>query len=137
MALLLAALLRDARLDALETHIGVDPDVVIYDGNPAPTNADAVATGTALVTIPNLGDWLTAASGGSKSKNGTWSASASNSGTARYFRVLNSSGVCKIQGACSAAGGGGDMILDNTSISSGQTVTVTAFVLNEAAHAGS
>ena len=35
-----------------------------------------------------------------------------------------------IQGSVTATGGGGDMTLDNTSIASGQTVTITSFTLN-------
>jgi hypothetical protein len=34
-----------------------------------------------------------------------------------------------LQGSITATGGGGDMTLDNTSIASGQTITVTGFTL--------
>jgi hypothetical protein len=39
--------------------------------------------------------------------------------------------VCHMQGTVTATGGGGDMTIDNTSIASGQSVTVTGFTLTE------
>jgi hypothetical protein len=35
-----------------------------------------------------------------------------------------------MQGTITATGGGGDMTLDNTSIASGQQVTITSFTLS-------
>jgi hypothetical protein len=82
------------------------------------------------MTLPS--DWLAAASSGSKAKSGTWEdASADGTGTAAHFRVYASDGTtCHIQGSVTATGGGGDMTLDNTSIASGQDVTITSFTLS-------
>lgn len=45
---------------------------------------------------------------------------------------MDSSGtVCHEQGTITATGGGGDMTVDNTSIASGQTVTVTTKTFTE------
>jgi len=72
---------------------------------------------------------MSAASSGSVSKSGTWEdADADATGTAGHFRIYASDGTtCHAQGTITATGGGGDMTLDNTSIATGQTVTVTTF----------
>jgi hypothetical protein len=74
---------------------------------------------------------MAAASGGSKAKSGTWEdTSADATGTAGHFRLYASDGVTvHAQGTVTATGGGGDMTLDNTSIASGQAVTVTTFTI--------
>jgi hypothetical protein len=76
---------------------------------------------------------MAAASGGSKAKSGTWDdTSADNTGTAAHFRVYAFDGVtCGLQGTVTGTGGGGDMTLDNTSIISGQYITITSFTLTD------
>lgn len=54
-------------------------------------------------------------------------ASADASGTANAYDVCNSGGTVMWSGVASASGGGGDMILDNTSITATQEVKITAF----------
>lgn len=79
-------------------------------------------------------DWMAAASSGSKAKSGTWQdASADATGTAAHFRIYASDGTtAHMQGTVTATGGGGDLTLDNTSIASGQSVTITSFTLTAA-----
>ena len=69
------------------------------------------------------------ASGGTKSKSGTWQdASADAAGTAGYYRIYDSGETtCHEQGTVTATGGGGDMTVDNTVFAFGETVTVTSF----------
>jgi hypothetical protein len=129
-----ATLLKNAKLDAIETHIGTNVGLLIYSGA-EPATPEAVATGTLLVAMSLPADWLSAASNGTISKNGTWSASAVGTGTAGYFRITNGSptDVGKIQGNIDVTGSSPtpDMGLDNVSISSGQTVTVSTFSITE------
>lgn len=114
--------LRDPRLSRLETHIGTLPKLRIYTGSPPANVADA-ATGTLLVEMALPSDWLTTG-GSQRTKNGTWSGVAVGTGTAGYFRIWDNAGTTPhIQGT---AGVGGDLNLDNASITVGQTVTVTA-----------
>lgn len=69
---------------------------------------------------------------GSKAKLGTWAGTGSTAGTAGYFRIYDSAGTnCHAQGSVSAAGGGGDLIVDSTTIASAQTITVTGFTLTD------
>lgn len=121
---------RNAALDAIETTIGTTGVTLEIRSGTVPANAAAADTGTVLATIALPADWLTAASGGSKTiAGGPWTdASADAAGTAGHFRVKQG-GVTHIQGTVTATGGGGDMTLDNVSIASGQQVSITAFTI--------
>ena len=91
--------------------------------------AGNAATGTVLATITLPADAFAAASGGTKAKSGTWQdASADATGTAAHWRMTGGSNI--VEGTVTATGGGGDMELDSTSITSGQTVTITAFTFS-------
>ena len=133
MAVQLSVAVRNARLDAIETTIGTSAVLKIRTGA-QPANCGTADSGTVLATLNLPSDWMAAASSGSKAKSGTWEdLSADNTGTAAHFRVYASDGTtCGIQGSITATGGGGDMTLDNTSIASGQTVTITSFTLTDA-----
>ena len=124
---------RNDRLDALETRTGTEAVLCIWSGA-APANCSVANSGTLLVTMTLPSDYMSAASGGTKAKLGTWQdTSADDTGTAGHFRLYanstTNSGECVMQGNCSSSGGGGDMELDNTSISSGQQVTVSTFTI--------
>lgn len=130
MALQYSVTVRNAQLDAFETAIGASAILKIRTGSP-PANCATADSGTVLATLNLPSDWMAAASSGSKAKSGTWEElSADATGTAGHWRLYASDGTtCHAQGTCTATGGGGDMTLDNTSINSGQTVTVTGFTI--------
>jgi hypothetical protein len=128
MAFQFSTTVRNAALDQMETTIGTGPTLEIRSGT-VPANCGAADTGTVLATMTLPSDWLAAASSGSKSLLGTWQdAAADATGTAGHFRIKQGA-TCHIQGTVTATGGGGDMTLDNTSIATGQQVTVTSFTL--------
>lgn len=131
MAFQFSTTARNAALDAIETAIGTSAVLKIRSGA-APANCGTADAGTVLATLNLPSDWLAAASGGSKSKSGTWEdASADATGTAGHFRIYASDGTTvHMQGTITATGGGGDMTLDNTSIASAQHVTITSFTLS-------
>jgi hypothetical protein len=133
MAVQLSVAVRNARLDAVETNIGTSAVLRIRSGAPPATCATA-DSGTLLAEMSLPSDWMAAAASGSKALSGTWQdLSANAAGTAGHFRIYDSGGtVCGIQGTITATGGGGDMTLDNTSIASGQQVTITSFTLTDA-----
>ncbi len=122
---------RNAALDAIETAIGTSAVLKIRSGA-APADCGTADSGTVLATLTLPSDWLAAASGGSKSKSGTWEdTSADATGTAGHFRIYATDGTtCHMQGTITATGGGGDMTLDNTSIASAQQVTITSFTIS-------
>lgn len=124
---------RNARLDAVETAIGVSAVLEIRTGA-QPANCAAGASGTILVSMTLPSDYFSNASGGTKSKLGTWSGTGLAAGTAAHYRLWDSSGnagVCHMQGSVTQTGGGGDMTLDNTSIAVSQVVTITSDVLTD------
>ena len=133
MAVQLSVAVRNARLDSIESTIGTSAILRIRSGAQPATCATA-DSGTVLATLSLPVDWMAAASSGSKALSGTWQdLSADAAGTAGHFRIYDSGGtVCGIQGSITATGGGGDMTLDNTSIASGQQVTITSFTLTDA-----
>lgn len=133
MAIQFSTTVRNARLDAIETAIGASAVMKIRTGA-APASCASADSGTVLATLALPSDYMAAASGGSKSKSGTWEdTSADAGGTAAHFRLYAADGVtCHLQGTITATGAGGDMTVDNTSFAAGQTFTVTGFTLNEA-----
>lgn len=130
MALQFSTTVRNAQLDAFETAIGASAILKIRSGS-VPATCATADSGTVLATLNLPSDWMAAASGGSKAKSGTWEdTSADATGTAAHFRIYASDGTtCHAQGTITATGGGGDMTLDNTSIASGQAITITGFTL--------
>ncbi len=131
MALQYSTTVRNAQLDAIETTIGVSAILKIFAGS-VPANCAAADPATVLATITLPSDWMAAASGGSKSKSGTWQdLLADNTGTATCWRLYDSGGTtCHAQGTCTTSGGGGDMILDSTSFTANQPFTVQTFTIN-------
>lgn len=132
MAVQLSVAVRNARLDAIETAVGVSAVLKIRTGA-QPADVAAADSGTVLATLTLPSDWLEAAASGSKAKAGTWQdTSADATGTAAHFRIYASDGTtAHLQGSVTVTGGGGDITLDNTSIASGQSVTITAFSLTD------
>lgn len=131
MAIQLSVAVRNARLDAIETTISTSPLLRILSGA-MPADCATAQSGTLGVEMALPSDWLAAASSGSKAKSGTWSGTGAAAITAGYFRITITAGsTCHLQGTVTATGGGGDMTLDNTSIASGQTVTVNTFTLTD------
>lgn len=120
--------LRNALLDQWETTVGTSAVVKIFTGS-APANCGTADSGTKLVEFDLASDWASAASSGSKSLSSTpISATAAGTGTAGYYRIYESTATtCHEQGTVTVTGGGGDMTIDNTSITSGQTVKITSW----------
>jgi hypothetical protein len=121
MAVRMADALKNTMLDAYETAYGTSPKVKIYTGSVHASIGTAPA-GTWLVTVNAPSDWQSAAASGSKALTGTWSGTAVATGTAGCYTFTKSDDTILEDGAIST-----DMTLNNTSIASGQTVTVTTW----------
>lgn len=127
MAVQYSTAVRNAFNDAIETAIGTAPLIKMYSGS-MPANCATAASGTNLAngTLPS--DWLSASSGGVKSQLGTWSLTGAAAGNIGYYRILDSTGTtCHEQGTITATGGGGDMTVDNVSVTSGQSISITGY----------
>lgn len=129
MAIQLSVAARNARLDTFESTAGASAKLQIRSGA-QPANCAAAASGTLLCEIALPADWMANAASGSKAKAGTWSGTGAAAGTAGHFRIVDNAGTtCHMQGSVGTSGT--DMTLDNTSIASGQTVTVNTFTVTD------
>ena len=133
MALQLSVAARNARLDAFETVTGGTAVLKIRTGA-QPANCGAADTGSALATCNLPADWMAAANAGTKGLSGSWTdGSVDASGTPGHFRLYaNDASTCHLQGTVSAAGGGGDLIVDSMVWTAGQAFTVSLFTLTDA-----
>lgn len=135
MTIQLSAAMDNGALDSYETTMGAAPILELRSGA-KPANNAAADSGTLLATAALPSDFMAAASGRSKAKNGTWTvtggAGASTGTTIGHFRIKDSSGTtCHIQGSYSITGGGGDMTGDSSTIAQNQVVTVNTFTLTQ------
>jgi hypothetical protein len=130
MAVQLSTTVRNARLDAIETAIGVSAILKIRTGA-QPANCATADSGTVLATLNLPSDYLAAAASGTKAKSGTWEdTSADATGTAAHWRLYASDGTtCHAQGTVGQ--GSGDLSVDNTSFVAGQAFTVTAWTFTD------
>lgn len=123
MALQYSVAVRNAKLDAVETAIGVSALLRIFSGA-QPANCAASDPAGLLCSIVLPADWMAVASAGAKAKLGTWSAAAAGTGIAASWRIYDQSGTtCHLQGNTT------DLVFDNTNIASAQTVTISGFTL--------
>jgi hypothetical protein len=109
----------------------------IYSGT-QPTTADTAPTGTLLCTITLPVTAFSAASGGTISKNGVWTGTAIANGTAGYMRFRTTTDVGTTNTVdrridATVGTSGTDATIDNASIQTGATVTVTAFSFTQPA----
>lgn len=128
MTLGYATSLRNAQVDAVKTAIdaGVSGGFIrIYNGT-RPATGGAVTTLLAQLTFADPS--FPAASSGAITANAiTSDASADNTGTATWFRVVDSAGTFVMDGDVGTSGT--DMVLNTTSIVAGGTVSISSFVI--------
>ena len=121
----------DALLALLDAGAGAGK-VQIYDGE-QPANPDvAVTTQTKLAELtlndPAFGAAADADPGAIATANAiTDDSDADASGTAAWFRAVDSDGTAVIDGSCGLAAA--DMILDSLSITAGQTVKINSWTV--------
>lgn len=132
MALQYSVAVNNAKLDAIETVIGVSAILKIRSGA-APATVAAADSGTVLATVLLPSVWMSAASGASKAKLGTWQdLLADATGTAGHFRFYATDGVtAHLQGTYGTAATD-DMIGDSVSFTAGQGFTINTFQITAA-----
>lgn len=122
---------RNSMLDALTTRAGTSALLRIYNGSRPANVGTAITSQTLLVALTcNASAFAAAASGGVLTASAITNGTAAATGTASWFRLFQSNGTTAIvDGDVSTSGA--DLNLNNTSISTGQTVSVTAFTVTE------
>ena len=132
MSIQLSTAVRNARVDAIESTVSTAPKLQIRTG-PQPATCALADTGTLLVEIACPSNWLSDATLGIKTLAGVWTGTAVAVGVAAHFRLKDTGGtITHIQGTVTGIGGGGDIILDNPSLVTTQTVNLLAFTLTDA-----
>lgn len=122
---------RNARVTAIETQIGTAARVSIRTGAPPATPATA-DSGTELIRYTLASDWASQSGGVLTFSSTPISGTATGTGTAGHYRIYASDGTtCGSQGTVTATGGGGDLTVDNASITSGQTVQITGWTITD------
>ena len=115
---------RSAQQNGLITHAGSGCLINIYQGS-QPANANTAISGqTLLVTLTVSGSFGTDSNGTitlSTVTNGT----AVATGTASFFRITQSNGTTVVMDG-SVATSDADLVLNNTSIATGQVVSISA-----------
>lgn len=137
MTIQLSVGVRNAMLDAIETAIGTSAVVKLRTGA-QPADCATADSGTVVATISLASDYMSAASSGSKAFSSTplEDTSADNAGTLAHYRVYASDGTtCHMQGTITATGGGGNMTVDNVTVTAGQDIKITSWTINMSGHA--
>jgi hypothetical protein len=102
----------------------------IYDGTP-PADADTALSGNTLLAQLTMSDPSAAAASGDDwtASSITADSSADATGTATFFRILDSNAVVVLQGTVGTSGA--DINLNSTSISATDNVAVSSLVITE------
>lgn len=102
MAIQYSAAVYLAQLDQVEVSTGVTAKLLIFSGA-ASANCAAADAGTLLATLTLPSDWMSAASGTTKTLLGSWTgtAAAGAGATPTNFRIKDNAGTtCHAQGTC-------------------------------------
>ena len=133
MALTLPAAVRTAQCKALADRLDAGAGagtIKIYTGS-KPATADDTATGTLLATVTLIKPAFGAPSSGVANLADPAAVTAVASGTAGWFRAADSTGATVMDGTVTATGGGGDLTLSTTSITTGLQVDITGGTLTQ------
>jgi|KBSMisStaDraftv2_1062788.scaffolds.fasta_scaffold00048_20 hypothetical protein len=108
--------------------------ILQIDANASPAFMEicSASYATVLVTVVFADPSFTESGGVITMAGAPKSGVASNTGTAAVARIKDGGGTTKVNNLTVAAPSGGDINLNNTSISSGQTVTLTSGTITHA-----
>jgi len=131
MALGFATTLRTARASQIVAAIDAGAGagkLRLYNGT-RPATGGTVTTLLAELTFSDPCGTVT--NGVLTFNNITSDASADTTGTATWFRIVDSTGAFVLDGTITVTGGGGDITMTSTSIQAGVTVDATSLVFTE------
>lgn len=117
---------RSAWLTTLNTAIGASATIKLFTGS-APANVAASEVGTLLATLTGNASGFGSVSSGVLTAGAVTSATAAATGTVGHFRVATSGGTVIMQGTVATSGA--DLNITNTSINSGDTVSVSSWTI--------
>lgn len=126
MALNIGVAFKNSILDQLDTTFPAGSTLKVYTGS-RPTNTTDAATGTLLYTVTLPATPWAAASGGSKSKNGTWSATSVAAGASGWARLANAADNIRVDFTVGTSGA--DIIVNTVTVLNAKTQTITAITV--------
>ena len=126
-----AVALKAAKLNAISTFAGASAKLRIYSGT-KPATSDTAITGTLLVElICNATAFAATTSTATLTANAIANGTAVATGVASHYRIFKADGTsAAIDGTVGTTAS--DLIIDNTSINSGQVVSVSSSTFTEA-----
>ncbi len=122
---------RTNAMTQLNTDIGANAVIKIWTGS-APASCGTADTGTLLVTFAGNAAGFGTVGSQILTAAAIANAAAGGTGTAGYFRIYPSAATSTnavVQGTCGLSGVSPDMVLTNTSITSGQTCVFTSMTI--------
>lgn len=127
MALSLATSARTAMCDALVDLVdaGSGAGTIEIRTGSKPATPNTAATGTLLATVTLADPAFGAAASGVATLTDPAAVDAVADGTAGWFRALDSTGAAVFDGTVTATGGGGDLTLATTTVTTGLSIDVT------------
>jgi hypothetical protein len=127
MALSLATSARNAMCDALVDLLdaGTGSGKIEIRSGTRPATPNTTATGTLLATVTLIKPAFGSAATGVATLADPAAVTAVATGTATWFRAMDSANAAVMDGDVTATGGGGDLTLATTSITTGLSVDVT------------
>lgn len=127
----LSTTIRNAKANAVISGVGATGQLRIYDDSAGvPTDCAAAPVGTLLVQFVLGNPFAPAPSNGVISPTLPASATPSNTGKARYYRVYDNAGTtCHIQGE---VGAGLGLVLSNSNLVSGGSAAISSWTITEA-----
>lgn len=122
--------LQQARMADLVSNIGSAGLLKIYDGT-QPASPDTAVGAQVLLSTHTCGSPFGPASSSAHpsvlTANAIGSATAGNTSTATWFRITTSGATAVVDGSVGTSSA--DLILNSTSITSGQTVSITSLTV--------
>lgn len=127
MAWGLSTAARNAACDAVVDLIdgGAGAGTMEIRSGTRPATPATTATGTLLATVTFADPAFGSAATGVATVSDPAAVTAAATGTATWCRIKDSNAAAVLDGDVTATGGGGDVTLASTSISSGQSVDIT------------
>jgi hypothetical protein len=126
-----SAALKNAQQDAITTKLGANAVLNLYSGSQPASPDTAVGAQVLLSSHACNATFAPSSSGGvltlNSIANGTGTAGAGGGTNATWYRLTTSGGVAHVDGTVGISGA--DLNINNTSIATGQTVSVTGFTL--------
>ena len=119
--------LRNEQADLLGSQFDAGTLEIYTGGQPADPNSAVSGSLLATITIPNPA--FGAASGGAIAKSGSWSTTATGTGTAGYARFISADTLKTMDALVTNVPGGNDLLINTLDIAIGNTVTVVSLIL--------